>query len=96
MRGGRRYKKRKRGGMDGVYEIRKRGNYKFFRIFERFDENWGNVWIVSLENATRVHTYGRKRAFGKWNIISIDRRNVKYLSSAFVSLFLEWRIRKRG
>lgn len=40
-----------------VYEIRKRGNYKFFRIFERFDENWGNVWTVSLENATRVRTY---------------------------------------
>lgn len=37
-----------------------------------------------------------REAFGKWNIISIDMRNVKYLSSAFVTLFLEWRIRKRG
>lgn len=60
--------------------VRKRGD--FFRILERFvDDNWieapsrwGNVWIVSLENA-------EEEARGKWNIISIDRRNVKYLSS---------------
>lgn len=70
-------------------EIRKGGNY--FGILERFDENW-------MGKCLALKTYVRegREAFGKWNIISIDMRNVKYLSSAFVTLFLEWRIRKRG
>lgn len=79
-------KRRERRGRDE----RKGGNY--FGILDRFDENWMGKCL-----ALKTRTYAKEERLSvNGNIISIDMRNVKYLSSAFVTLFLEWRIRKRG
>lgn len=71
-----------------VYTRLERGEIINFFAFSNDSMRIGEMFGQLASKTRHAYiTYGRKRAFGKWNIISIDRRNVKYLSSAFVSLF---------